>query len=385
MNDLRVCNVDEEGRFGGPERRIVQVAKALHCFGVHTHIVFSSLDSSKFETYINSNGVDATRMNITRLSKEPKILFRYVFLFIFDLIRLIFFFQRHQFDFVHVNGSYQFKIAIAAKLAGIKTIWHLNDTKMDWLVKKLFSYVANHCALGFIVAGNRVYDYYLKGTVLARLPCVEIHAPVDTSVFSPDLCATQLQVVQPDAAGTINIVTVSGLNPTKGLEFFIQMAISLYALDSRVRFKVAGAELKSQIEYITKIKLMVQESGLPDGIISFLGMVDDVPKLLCTAHICVFSSISEASPTSVWEALSMGKAVVTTDVGSVSQYINDGHSGFIVPVGDVAGLLEKTILLINDEKLRAAVGQNARVLAVDQLDIKIAARKHSEIYRQLSC
>lgn len=383
MNHVRVCNVDEEGRFGGPERRIVQVARALHAYGVNTHVVYPILDSTTFGAFIVKNEIDSTRIGLTRLSKEPMTLAKYVFFFIVEVLRLVRFFRRHQFDLIHVNGSYQFKVAIAAKLAGMKMVWHLNDTMMNGLVRKLFGYLAVHCANGFIVAGDRVRDYYLKGTSLEGLPCQEIHAPVDTDVFSPDRCACHVPKAKVESVRTIDIVTVSGLNPTKGLEYFVQMAITLYRLDNRVRFKVAGAELTSHREYAAKVKAMVQESGLPDHIISFLGLVDDVPALLCTADVCVFSSISEASPTSVWEALSMGKPVVTTDVGSVAQYIKDGHSGFIVPVRDVAGLVDKALLLINDSNLRISIGAAARLLAKEQLDISIAARRHADIYNKL--
>ena len=378
---LRICNVDEEGRFGGPERRIVQVAVALKSFGVDTHVIYPSMDSDAFSAYIRKNEVDATKIKITRLSKEPKVLARYILFFVVEIIRLSSFIKRNQFDLVHVNGSYQFKVAIAAKLAGTKVVWHLNDTMMSGLVKRVFSFVASRCASGFIVAGKRVHDYYLKGTPLAERPCLEIHAPVDTEVFSPERCSETLRddVVKK----TITIVTVSGLNPTKGLEYFVEMAIRLHALKSNVRFKVAGAELTSHREYAAKIKNMVSESVLPEGIIDFLGLVEDVPGLLCSADVCVFTSISEASPTSVWEALSMGKAVVTTDVGSVGQYIQDGYSGFIVPVRDVNGLVQRVASLVSDQKLRSNIGCAARQLAVESLDISQAARKHVDIYRQL--
>jgi len=46
---ILVCNVDEEGRFGGPERRIVQVSNALKAYEVETHVVTRKL----IQNYLN--------------------------------------------------------------------------------------------------------------------------------------------------------------------------------------------------------------------------------------------------------------------------------------------------------------------------------------------
>ena len=89
-------------------------------------------------------------------------------------------------------------------------------------------------------------------------------------------------------------------------------------------------------------------------------MIDDVPSFLRAADICVFTSVSEASPSTVWEAMSMGRAVVTTDVGSVSQYIRDGKSGFVVPIRDVKALAQRVELLLGNPALRRQMGTEAR-------------------------
>ena len=79
----------------------------------------------------------------------------------------------------------------------------------------------------------------------------------------------------------------------------------------------------------------------------------------------------------------MGKAIVTTDVGSVNQYIEDGISGFIVPVKDVDALCRKVEILLENSDLRIKMGVEARSVAKRYLDISIAAEKHATIYRKI--
>jgi len=286
------------------------------------------------------------------------------------------FFRQRKFDAVHVNGSYQFKVAIAAKLARIPVVWHLNDTLMSSVIKKAFYLTARVCANGFIVAGKRVHDYYLENTKLSSRPCIEIHAPVDTSIFHPREEEDESNICR-------TISTVSGVNPAKGVEYFVDMVSHINKSYPHIKFNVAGAKLESQKKYSEFIKNKIDGYNFPDGVLNFLGLIEDVPSFLHDADICVFTSVTEASPTSVWEAMSMGKPIVTTDVGSVSQYIENGVTGFIVPIEDVEGLCEKIIMLIDDPDLRKRMGKKAMGVALTKLNIITAARKHAEIYNRI--
>ena len=54
-----------------------------------------------------------------------------------------------------------------------------------------------------------------------------------------------------------------------------------------------------------------------------LFFIIDEPSFLKSGDIFVYTSISESGPMAVWEAMAMGKPIVTTDVGSVSQYLKN--------------------------------------------------------------
>lgn len=380
MSKIRVCNVLEEGRFGGPQRRVLQVAKALNSYNIDTHVVYSKYDSEKLSQELSQAAISNSAINITRLTREKKMLARYFVCFFTEIIRLFTLFRREKFDLVHVNGSYQFKGAIAGKLAGIPVVWHLNDTSMMPVLKKLCVIISRYCAVGFIVAGNRVYHYYyLDGASLEQKPCIEIHAPVDTTVFDPRRVVGNSRVDEYDG---VKVLTVSNINPTKGLKYFVEMASILALRHENLIFFIAGSVLRSQEKYYQNLKRLVTSNKLMSNFL-FLGKVDNVPSVLKGADVCVFTSLSEASPTAIWEAMSMGKPIVTTDVGSVNQYIEDGKSGFIVPVKDSKALAEKVEILIKNPTLRQKMGAEARRVAKEKLDVSIAAEKHALFYRKI--
>ncbi len=380
MGRIRVCNVIEEGRFGGPQRRIIQVAKALKPYGVDTHVVYPSVDSQRMRMELELAGVPGTALDITRLSKEKRSLGRYAVRFWFEVCQLSRFFRRYEFNLIHVNGSYQFKSALAARLSGIPFVWHLNDTSMNGAVKCVCSILARCWASGLILAGNRVRQYYVKDTALEQKTLCEIEAPVDTRLFDPDRAPSDVRV---SGVSGIKVATVSAINPAKGLEYFVKMAADLHNRYPRLAFYVAGAELSSQAEYYHHLRKLVASSSLTSRNFAFIGTVNNVASFLRSVDICVFTSISEASPTTVWEAMSMGKPVVSTDVGSVNKYIDDGVSGFIVPIKDAQALAEKVEILLENPKLGKEMGRKARLIAQQNLDIRVAAEKHALFYERV--
>ena len=56
--DLKVCSIDEEGRYGGPQRRTIEIAKAIKLYGIQTHILFSIYDSERFANELKKSSLD---------------------------------------------------------------------------------------------------------------------------------------------------------------------------------------------------------------------------------------------------------------------------------------------------------------------------------------
>ena len=247
------------------------------------------------------------------------------------------FFIKNKFDIVQVNGSQQFKGALAARLANIPIVWLIEDTMMDLRIKKICQNLIYHLASGIIVVASRVYKYYVKDTRLELVPCIEIHTPTNTSIFNPKVVPVLKKM---STEGKTIITTVSGLNPTKGVEYFIEMAGLLLKENKNLLFLIAGAKLKSHSRYVKTIEKLILKKKIQNEII-FLGLIEEIPSLLKISNIFVCSSISEASPTAVWEAMAMEKPIVTTDVGSVNKYISDGESGYIVPTKNARELYKK--------------------------------------------
>lgn len=376
--DLRVANIVEEGRYGGPQARIVGVAQKLKRERINTIVVVPKKDSAVFCEKLIKKGIQANRIILHRLTRQKSCLISYFVFFIPELVVLHRLIRKENIDIVHCNGSWQIKGVIAGRLAGSKVVWHLNDTQMPAFIRSIFKFMSLNFCDAFIIAGKRVKDYYLRDRRFSKKQIMVIQAPVDTSIFNPQKVRPDQEIAYSDE---LKIVTVGNINPTKGIEYFIEMASILNKQYNNLVFFVVGSHLASQSGYSEKVVELVRTSIVKD--FHFYGPVDNIPSVLKATDIYVCSSIAEASPISVWEAMAMAKPIVSTDVGDVARFIKNRESGFVVAPRDPFALAEKVGLLIEDKDLRKKLGFNARNIALKHLDVDICAQKHEQLYREV--
>lgn len=376
---LRIANLIEEGKLGGPQVRICAVAAALKG-QADTTVIMPLQNSGAFRRRCDALGVSYRVLPITRITKEWSAAVRYVLFSVFEVLRLTREFKKGGFDLVHVSGgSWQFKGVLAAKLAGKKVLWHLNDTSMPGFIRRLFS-VISPLADGFIFASERSRAYY-DGMVREDQPEFVVPAPVDGRAFDPSGEHLGERELLEHWTGKLVVGTVANISPVKGLDVLIRSAAKLKKLGFDVQFVVIGAIYPSQQRYFSDLQKLAAEL-LVDNI-EFVGAKEDVRALMKRFDIYLCSSNAESSPISVWEAMAMAKPVVSTDVGDVPIYVKDGESGFVVDVGDSGAMAERLARLLENTTKRQAFGEKAREMAVRELDVLRCAERHLAAYQEI--
>ncbi|OEU76132.1 MAG: hypothetical protein BA874_09645 [Desulfuromonadales bacterium C00003068] len=303
---------------------------------------------------------------------------KYFIFFIPELLSVYELLKKEHVDIVHCNGTWQIKGILGGWLCGAGVIWHLNDTRVVGFINTMFKLLALRLCHGFITAGERVRIHYCNDRRFSKKLVMEIQAPVDTSSFDPDRVESDQTLENFDG---LRIVTVGNVNPAKGFEYFIEMASILNKQYGNLTFVVVGPHFESQKKYSEKLRSLVKRLRM-DNLV-FYGRSSDVASVLKAADIYVCSSVSEASPMSVWEAMSMARPIVSSNVGDVAKFIKDRENGFVVPVKNPAALAEKAGMLIENRDLRRIFGEKARDVAIQYLDVEICVRKHAEFYRQV--
>lgn len=101
---------------------------------------------------------------------------------------------------------------------------------------------------------------------------------------------------------------------------------------------------------------------------------DDLRTLYNSCEIFLFPSCKEGFGLPPFEAIACGCAVVTTKVGAVVEYLDDGVSAMLVDVDDSIDMENKLKLLIDDSDLRRVLSDKGKVL-VKSLKWENAAKK----------
>lgn len=376
---MKVINIIEEAKVGGPQIRMVNVAKSIRS-SVSTTIVMPKENSAGFGRCCDEGEIPYHAFPISRITKEWSVALRYVLCSGIEVLYLVRFFRNHSAKIVHVSGgSWQFKGVIAGWLTRKKILWHLNDTSMPVFIRIIFRLLSRF-ADGYIFASERSREYY-GGLVDPSKPQFVIPAPVNISDFSP---GSELQDTEGDLArwpGKIVVGLIGNISRVKGLETFIRMAAEANRSVENLQFVVAGPVFTNQQKYYDSLRKVVDELGVTN--LEFVGGRGDVRPLLRRFDIYVCSSNAESSPISVWEAMAMELPIVSTNVGDVPLYVKEGENGFIASVGDHKALADFVIRFAADGALRKRLGQAARASVVDKLDIKVCAEKHLEAYRAI--
>ena len=156
-----------------------------------------------------------------------------------------------------------------------------------------------------------------------------------------------------------------------------------------VRRTVPGAKLRiagpaPDTEYSTGVHARVGELGLADDV-EFLGSLspDELLDEYRRASLFVLASGEENSPMVIGEAMAVGVPVVATRAGGIRYLVEDGRTGFLADVGDIATLAARTSQLLLDDDLRAAFGAAARTVATERFRSVVVAARVREVYLQV--
>jgi glycosyltransferase involved in cell wall biosynthesis len=124
---------------------------------------------------------------------------------------------------------------------------------------------------------------------------------------------------------------------------------------------------------------LVKELELGDKV-HFQVFRQDVPDVLAAADIFVLPSLWEGLPIGLLEAMSMGKAVIATQVDGTREVVKDGENGLMVEPGDVGALSAALIRLGKDKGLQEELKQRAMETVRQQFNAVTMTRAIENVY-----
>ena len=164
----------------------------------------------------------------------------------------------------------------------------------------------------------------------------------------------------------VTFFMLSRVMNSKGIREYIKACSIVKEKYPEVRCLLLGA--------FEGIQDSISESELKDyidkGIIEYFGETDNVADYYKQCSVFVLPSYREGTPRTVLEAMSMGRAVITTDTAGCRETVKDCENGFLVPIKDGEAVAEKMQKFIENPELISIMGEKSRQYALEKFDVR---------------
>jgi glycosyltransferase involved in cell wall biosynthesis len=121
----------------------------------------------------------------------------------------------------------------------------------------------------------------------------------------------------------------------------------------------------------------------PEGKVRFLGERGDVPKLLPHMECLWLGSEYEGQSNAILEAMATGLPVVATNIAGNRELVVPGETGYLVPVGDRAGIATATRELLSNSEQAERWGQAGRARVASEFSLEGMVSRYEQLYRDL--
>jgi glycosyltransferase involved in cell wall biosynthesis len=173
------------------------------------------------------------------------------------------------------------------------------------------------------------------------------------------------------------VLAAHRLTPDKGTHILIEAAGQVVRDDPEARFLVCGDGFCR-----LDLERQVRDAGLQDVFV-FAGFRKDLDAWMPNADLFVLPSFNEGLPNVVLEACACGVPAVATAVFGTPEVLHDGVNGYLVPAGDAPALTDRLGRLLADPDLRRRMGAAGRELVRGQFTFAVQARGYVELLAEM--
>ena len=296
------------------------------------------------------------------------------------IFQLLWVLEEKQIDLIHANSLAAGLIGgIAAKLYGVPIVMHKRYATAYGVLDRLCEKLLDRVIL-VSEATRWAFAPHSKQTL--------IYNGVELSALRPPLSPPRWRGgktlradlnLDPDAL-LIGIVT--RITPEKGIHLLIEATAKLKASPYIQLLVVGGPYFPKDAEYIDSLKVQAEKLGIADRVI-FTGFLEDIQAILSLLDVVLLAStIPEACPRTIIEAMAAGVPVIATPLGGSKELVTP-ETGILVPAEDADAFAAAITQLAEDNERRKQMGKACRLRAEQLFCATQNARLTEDLYLDL--
>ena len=278
-------------------------------------------------------------------------------------------------DLIHINTSWTYVGAAAAKKEGIPYVWHFRELLKEGQNRRILfkrqGYSLIRGAEKIVAVSQYVYDHIKKDIKCRDNQLVVIPEGLDENQY-----CCQRSILNKKA---VNILDVGRLNEEKGQIQLVKAAKLLS--DRHYKIEIVGSD-EGDEGYADFLKEIAKKDGTANEII-FCGKTDNTTQYYNKADIFVMSATADAFGRTTVEAMMAGCLVIGANAGATPELLNNGEYGFLYEPYDSADLAEKIKYVINNRQRAREIATAGQRYALENFTAAINAENVANLYKSI--
>ncbi|KPJ98809.1 MAG: hypothetical protein AMK71_10820 [Nitrospira bacterium SG8_35_4] len=304
---------------------------------------------------------------------------------ILGFIQLLALFRKEHFDIVHTHTSVGGVLGrIAARIMHIPVIlwsihgWAFNYPDGAFPGRKIFKVLEKYldtCTDHYVAVSKNMKDIGISAGITTENKISIIYHGIEMEKYraaNGDTSIRRELGIDPD---TYVVGTAGRFESQKGMDDFIHAARFVRQAVSNVKFLIVGdGPLKGRLERLSA------ELDIADAV-CFTGWKDNVNKYIECMDIFCMSSLWEALPFMLLEAMALQKPVVATCVGGIPEILEHGKGGFLMPPRKPDEFARGVIDLLRTDGLKEEMGHFNRRRIEESFQTQTMITQYENLYR----
>lgn len=274
---------------------------------------------------------------------------------------------------------------LAARMTGCSVVWNVRSTAIPQGAMSVTYWLVRLCAIASSVIPDRVICCakaakvaHIKLGYMARKMTVIPNGYNFTSLTSNLNLRIKARASFGFRVEDIVIGTVGRFDPLKDFHNFISAASKLSAKRNDVKYLMVGRNIDSSNATLIG---WIEDAGLTDKFL-LMGEQSDIALVLSAMDIFCLSSVNEAFPNVVVEAMAMGVPCVVTRAGDAAEILDDDE--FVVPVKDSSALSDALLRLCDySPSDRIRLGKRGAEKVREKYEINEIRTKYEKVYAEI--
>jgi len=277
-------------------------------------------------------------------------------------------------DVVVTNTCVIKEAAAAARLLNLPHVWYVHEMlSRDASLKALQGPEAAYRDIASLSQTVLCVSHAVREEILQTTPAASslcrfevIHTGINPLGWEDHSAARRLLLERTGFCGQDVIACFVGvLSQRKGVLALVDAAQQLQHKAPNLRFALVGPDGGEE----AALRAALERFGL-QGRVALLGHSDTPLPLMQGADIVVLPSLADPFPLVAHEAMHLGKPLVATASGGVQEIVEEGVTGYLVPVGDIAAMADRLCALAKDKALRQRMGQAGLTRVRSRFDLQ---------------